>query len=77
MIRDNLKEIVNLQHIIKTDNLIYKSRSRKIYNFNEYSLSVPFLRDIYEGYLSLKDPYDEQSNFTAKINNLDQDKKNN
>ena len=47
MIRDNLKEIVNLQHIIKTDNLIYKSKSRKIYNFNEYSLSIPFLRDIY------------------------------
>ena len=31
-----LKEIVNLQDIIKTDTLRYKSKSRKSYNFSEY-----------------------------------------
>ena len=54
LIRDKLKEIVNLQDIVKTDNLSYKSKSKKVYNFSEYSLSI-FLRDIHEGRLSLKD----------------------
>ena len=46
LIRDKLKETVNLQDIIKKDNLSYKSKSRKVYNFSEYSLLVVFLRDI-------------------------------
>ena len=46
LIRDKLKETVNSQDIIKKDNLIYKSKSRKVYNFSEYSLPVVFLRDI-------------------------------
>ena len=37
-----LKEIVNLQDIIKTDELHYKSKRRKIYNFNEYFLPIVF-----------------------------------
>ena len=41
---DKLKEIVNLQDIIKTDNLRYKSKSRKDYNFREYSLPNAFKR---------------------------------
>ena len=36
--RDKLKETVNLQDIIKTDNLRNKSKSRKV----EYSLSIVF-----------------------------------
>ena len=40
LIRDKLKEIVNLQDIIKTDNLRYKSRSRKAYNSSEYSILI-------------------------------------
>ena len=34
-----------------------------------------FLTDINEGYLSLKDADDEQSNFAAKLKNLDKVKK--
>ena len=42
LIRDKLKETVNLQDIIKTDNLRYKSKSRKISNFSEYYLPIVF-----------------------------------
>ena len=41
MIHDKLKEIVNLQDIIKTDNLFYKSKSRKVYNSSKCSLLYP------------------------------------
>ena len=34
-----------------------------------------FLRDIHEGYQSLDDADDEQSNFAAKLNSLDKGKK--
>ena len=34
-----------------------------------------FLRDIYKAHLLLKDANDKQSNFAAKIKNLDEDKK--
>ena len=64
MICDKLKETVNFQNIIKTDNLHYKSKSRKVC---EYYLPVVFLRDIHERDLSLKDADDDQSNFAAKI----------
>ena len=40
--RDKLKEIVNLQGIIKTDELHYKSKRRKVYDFSEYSLPIFF-----------------------------------
>ena len=70
-----LKKIVNLQDIIKTDNLRHKPRSRKVPNFSEYSLCI-YLRDIHEGYLSLKDADDEQSIFAAKIKNLGNGKTN-
>ena len=75
LIRDKLKEIVNLQYVIKTDELHYKSKRRKFYNFNKYSLPIVFLGDIHEGHLLLKDSNDEESNFAAKIKNLDKGKK--
>ena len=37
-----LKEIINLQDIIKTDELHYKSKRIKVYYFSEYSLPVVF-----------------------------------
>ena len=37
LIRDKLKKNVNLEGIIKTDNLRFKSKSIKVYNFSEYS----------------------------------------
>ena len=33
LIRTKLKKIFNLQEIIKTDELNYKSKRRKVYNF--------------------------------------------
>ena len=38
---DKLKEIVNSQDI-RTDNLRYKSKNGKVYNFREYSLPIVF-----------------------------------
>ena len=45
MIHDKLKEIIKMideQDIIKKDELHYKSKRRKVYNLNEYSLHIPF-----------------------------------
>ena len=75
LICDKLKEIVNLQNVIKTDKLHYKSKLRKIYSFNEYCLPIVFLRDIHGGHLLLKDADDEQSNVAATIKNLEKSKK--
>ena len=68
MICDNLNEIVNLQDIIKMDNLRYKLTTRKIYSFSECSLPIVSLRDIH---LPLKHADEEQSIFAAKIKKLD------
>ena len=40
LICDTLKEVINLEDIIKTDNLCSKSKSRKVYNLSEYSLPM-------------------------------------
>ena len=69
-----LNGIINLHDII-TYELNYKSKRRKVNNFGEYSLSIVFLRDIHEGYLSLEDADDEQCNFAAKLKNLDKGQK--
>ena len=44
LICGKLKEIVNLQDIIQTDNLSYKSKCEKTYNFVKYSLSIVFFK---------------------------------
>ena len=36
-------------------------------------VNIVFLRDIYEGHLSLKDADDKQSNFATKLKNLDKE----
>ena len=45
-----LKEIVKLQDIIKKDDLNYKSKRGKTYNFGKHSLLIVLLRDIHEGF---------------------------
>ena len=52
LIRVKLKEIVNLQDIIKKDELYFKSKREITFNFGKYSLPIAFLRGIHEGYLS-------------------------
>ena len=42
LINDKSKEIIRLQDIIKPDELYYKSKRRKIYNFGKYFLPVVF-----------------------------------
>ena len=42
LVRATLKEIVNLQDIIKKDGLNYKSKRKKVYNFSQYSLPIVF-----------------------------------
>ena len=41
-IRGILKQIVNLQDKIKTDELNHKSKCMKVYSFSEYSLPIFF-----------------------------------
>ena len=43
-IRDKSKEILNLQDVIKTDELHYKSKRREFYDLNEYSLPILILK---------------------------------
>ena len=72
LIRDNLRENVNLHDTTKTDNLHYKWKSRKIYNFSKYSLLIFFEKYTWR---ALKDADDDQSNFAAKIKTLEKDRK--
>ena len=44
LFRAKLKEIVNFQDIIRTDELYYQSKRRKVYNFSKYSLPIAFLK---------------------------------
>ena len=54
LIRAKLKEIFELQDIIKKDDLNYKLKRRKTYNFSKYLLPIAFLRDINKGHLSIQ-----------------------
>ena len=42
LIRSKLKEIVEFLDIIRKDDLNYKSKRRKTYNFWKYSLPIVF-----------------------------------
>ena len=44
LIFDKFKKNVNLQEAIKTDELHYKSKRRKFYDFNKYSLPFVFFK---------------------------------
>ena len=41
--------------MIWNDDLNYKLKRGKTYNYSKYSLPIVFVRDINEGYLSLED----------------------
>ena len=43
LVRVTLKEIAELQDIIKKDDLNYKSKCGKTYSFSKYSLTIVFL----------------------------------
>ena len=48
----------------------------KTYNFGNSLLAIDFLRDIHEGYLSLEDPDNKQSNFSIELKKFDKGIKN-
>ena len=61
------REIVNPQDIIEKDDLNYRSKRGKTYNFAKYLVPFVFLRDIHQGYFwsDLK-----QSNFAIELKNF-------
>ena len=75
LIRAKLKEVVKLQYIIKEDNLNFKSKRERTYNFGKYSLPIVFLRDIHEGNLSIEKADNKQSNFAYELKNFEKSTK--
>ena len=71
LFRAKLKEIVELQDIIKKYDLNYKLKYRKTYNFSKYSLLIVFSRDIHEGDLSIEGAGNKQNNFDNELRNFD------
>ena len=71
LIRVKLKELANLEDVIKKDNLNYKLKRGKSLQFRQIFIIYYFLRDINEGYLSLADADNEQSNFATELENFD------
>ena len=68
LIRANLKEIVELQGIIKKDDLNYKPKKVKTY----FALPFVFLRDIDEGHLlSVKKTNNKESNIANALKDFD------
>ena len=65
-----------MHDINKNDDLHYKPRHRKAYKFGKHSLPIAFLRDINEGYLSLKNANLKQSNFAIELKNFEKRHKN-
>ena len=54
LILDYLNEIIELQDIIKKDDLNYKLKRRRTYDFCKYSVPTGFLRDIHEVHLLIE-----------------------
>ena len=48
LVINRLKEIIKLEGIIKTDDLYYKSKHKKIENLTGHSIPNAFLRDIHK-----------------------------
>ena len=68
LIRANLKEIVELQGIIKKDDLNYKPKKGKTY----FALTFVFLGDINEGHLlSIKKTNNKESNIANALKDFD------
>ena len=71
LIIDKLKEIKQLQSLIKLNELGYRTKKNgRNCDFSKYSLPVVFLRDIHEGVLEIKDPDKEQSKLSCLLNNV-------
>ena len=74
LIRDNLKEIVK-SVFLNWKSLIMSKNLEQFIILVNITYLLFFFRDIQEEYLSMEVGDDEQSNFAAKIKNLDKGKK--
>ena len=70
LIRAKSIERFKLSDIIKKDDLNYKWKSGKTDNFGKYPLLIAFLRNIYEGHLSIEKDDNKQSNFAIELKNF-------
>ena len=68
LIKDRLKEVIEILNSIKINDLSYFS-TKKNYNVSKYSLSMVFLKDIYEKKLSVNDTGGKQGIFYSEIKN--------
>ena len=64
MIINKLKEINQLQNIVKSGQLYYKSKTKKHYIFSKYLLHI------HEGNLTLKNANGKQSNLANTLKSL-------
>ena len=64
---DKLKEIKQIQNLIKLDELDYVTKKGKRNDFREFSLAIAFLRDIHEVILSIEGIDKGQSKPFCKI----------
>ena len=72
LIRAKLKEIIELQDIVKKNDLNYNSKRKITYNFSKYLLTTYcFLRDTHVGPLSIEKAVKKQSNFANELKNFD------
>ena len=61
---------MQLQNNIKLDDLEYRVKREKRYNFSKYSIPIVFQRDIHEGNVSLEDADEEQSQFVNELKDM-------
>ena len=67
LIIGKLKEIKELQNVIKLNELHYITKNGKHYDFSGFLLPIIFLRDIHEGFLSKEFVDKEQSKLFCKL----------
>ena len=66
-----LKETIQLQEIIESNELDYTSKRKKAYNLSKYALSIVFLREAYERKLTLQEFDSEQSKLIIELQVID------
>ena len=66
---------MQLQDIIKSNELNYNIKNWRNYNFSKYSLLIPFLTAKQKWNLTLKDLNENQSNLFNELKSIDKGKK--
>ena len=66
---------MNCKILLKKDDLNYKSKRGKTYNFSKYVLPIVFLRGIHDGHSSIEGAHHKQSNFANELKSFDKSTK--